>query len=284
MAVTSIRLTDGELAMTLYPRSDAQVLTLDAPGPDIRTVTEARPDDEGMVDTTTRYGSRAVSLEIQVIENPATFTDELNRFLHPGRRPYLVVADDEWSTERRLMLRSEDWSGPLSADNAPFYRRLLVQWRAPDGVWEASEEVQQPVGVDVSSRVGRTYPRTYPYSYAPTTAGGAQEVVNVGNTPSHMVARLYGPVTAPVLTNETTGQSVVFDSALVLGSGEYVEISTRNRTAFLNGDVLVSRLGHINFGANSWWQLQAGVQRIRYTGASPSAGARAVLLYRPSWL
>jgi hypothetical protein len=284
MAVTGIKLVDGAREMVLYPRADINVLRVDAPGPDVRAVTESRTDDDGTVDTTSRHGSRAVSIELQAIANPEAVEDELSAWLHPSLRPYLVVSNDARSQDRRLLLRSESWAPPLSADEPPFYRRILVQWRAPDGAWEAVDETELIISPDIPSRTGRTYPRTYPYSYEPTTASGSPSTVNVGTAPSHFIGRLYGPITAPRLIHVSTGLEIAFKSDLTLGAGEYVEVNTRSKTAFLNGDVQVSRLGHIDFDVNTWWRLQGGSQAIRYTGTDPSGNARAVLFYRPAWM
>lgn len=285
MAVTGMRLVDGDLSLTLYPRDDVQILSLDVPAPDARAVVRMRPDDDGTTDTSARFGSRPVALELQVIERPAAFVDALTRYLHPARRPYLYLADDEWSAERRIKLRTETWSAPMTSAEAPFYRKILAQWRAPDGVWEAAEETQLIVGVDIPSSIGMSFPMAFPAVFAATTAGGAQQTTNTGSAPSHFKARLYGPITAPRLINASTEQEIVFTDSLVLGAGDYVEVDTRNRTAWLNSNVLISRLGHVDFFApNEWWPLQGGVQRVRYTGTTPGAGARAVLYYRPAWL
>lgn len=284
MAVTSVRLVLGTRQLVLYPRDDVQVLGIDAPGPDARVVTEHRPDDDGMIDTTGRHGSRSVSLELQVIEDPRAVEDALSAWLHPALRPYLVVSDDGWAQDRQIMVRYEDYSPPISAEEAPFYRRILIQWRAPNGVWEATDESQLIVSPDIPSRVGRTYPRVYPLAYEATTASGAPSTINVGTAPSHFIGRLYGPVTGPQLIHVSTGLVISFKADLVLGAGEYVEVNTRERTAFLNGDVAIGRLEHIDFDTNSWWRLQGGAQAIRYTGTNPSGNARAVLFYRPAWI
>jgi hypothetical protein len=40
----------------------------------------------------------------------------------------------------------------------------------------------------------------------------------------------------------------------------------------------------IDFSANTWWQLQPGLQYLRYVGTDSSPGSQAVIYYRPVWL
>lgn len=284
--LTSVKLVDGDREMVLMPRQDQGVYVqgLDVPSPEVRAVTENRTDDDGEVDETELFGSRACSLELLVTEQPRLVEDELSRFLHPRSRPYLVVKDDEWAQARRLRLRVAQWSAPLTVELPRSARRIQAQWQAPDGVWEAADLVTETISADMPGTAGRTYPRAYPYAYPATLAAGASVIVNDGGTPSHYTARLYGPCVGPRLTNETTGETIAFTADLVLGAGEYVEISTRDRTAYLNGNSALSRLNVIDFDVTSWWRVEPGEQQVRYAPAVVFAGAAAVIDYRPAWL
>jgi hypothetical protein len=86
------------------------------------------------------------------------------------------------------------------------------------------------------------------------------------------------------LINDLTGEEIAFTSDLVLAAGEYVEIDTRAKTARLLSSVTASRLSYIDFSTNSWWQIQRGIQQIRYAATDPTAGSQAVITYRPVWL
>lgn len=286
MAVTSASIVDGDREMILYPRLDdgLVLLGIDAPGPAIRAVTTPRPDDDGEDDTTALYGATSCAIRLLATATPAAWVDELGSYMHPASRPYLVVADDEWAQVRRLRLRSENWSKPLSAEQAPTQRTILAQWRAPDGAWEGDDEATVTLGSDIASSVGFSFPITFPLALAATSSGGALQTTNVGNAPAHIVARLYGPCSAPQLINDTTGEAITFTTDLVLGPGDYVEVSTRDKTAYLLSDTSASRLSMIDFSANTWWQLRSGPQSLRYVGTDSSTGSQAVIYYRPVWL
>lgn len=284
--LTDVRLVDGDREMVLLPRQDDGVFLqkLGAPSPDIRAVAEARTDDDGERDSTLLHGARACSIELLVTEGARAFEDEISRYLHPRNRPYLVVTDDEWAQTRRLRLRSDQFDWPQGVDLPRQMRRVQVQWKCPDGVWEADELAFEDVNADIPSSTGRSYLRSYPRTYATTLSTGASTITSLGALPSHFVARLYGPCQAPRLTNETTGEVVGFTSALTLGPGEYVEIDTRERTAYFLSLTTQSRLGSVDFAATSWWRIEPGDQQVRYSADSASAGAMAVIEYRPAWL
>jgi hypothetical protein len=282
--LTSVRLVNGDLEMVLLPRTGLRLTGLDVPFPAVREVTEERTDDDGEIDDTALHGATSCTLEIAADQTPAAFETELGRFLHPRSRPYLVVADDEWSGERRLRLRVSQFSGPRGVDLPRRMRRMQAQWRVPDGLWESATEVEETVGADVPTSDGISFPIAFPVEFASSTASGALQVGNSGTTPSHFTARLYGPCVGPSLVNETTGEEITFTDDLTLGAGEYVEIDTRDRTAYLLSMTSADRLTYIDFAATSWWRIEPGDQTIRYAPTGVTGPAVAVITYRPAWL
>lgn len=287
MAPTSVTLVDGSTSMVLLPRQDDSVWlgALDVPSPGMREVSEPRADDDGEDDTTSKHGSRGATVELLVGANPRAIEDELAAFLQPDARPYLVVEDDEWTLARRLRLRVDQWSAPLTADLPSNIRKIQAQWKCPDGIWEAAEEVLVPdLSADIPSHIGLTFPVTFPATFAGTLATGAYTVNNPGTRPAWFTVRMYGPCTAPSLVNETTGEEITFTSSLVLGAGDYVDVNVRDRSAYLLSDTSQSLLGYVDFAATTWWRLARGDQSLRYAPASASAGAVAQIIYRPAWL
>ncbi|WP_242890285.1 phage distal tail protein [Actinomadura litoris] len=284
--LTSVRLVDGAREMNLLPRQDQGVYLqgLDAPMPSVREVAEDRTDDDGSRDTTSLFGARACSIELLVTSGARAVEDELSRFLHPRSRPYLVVEDDEWSQPRRLGLRVDQFSAPLGVDLPRRARKIQAQWKCPDGVWEAADLASSTVGADVVEQVGFSLPFSLPFSLVTTVSTGAATIGNVGAVPSHLVARLYGPCSGPSLRNETTGEEITFLPTLALAVGEYVEIDTREQTAYLLSMSTASRLNYIDFAQTSWWRLEPGDNEIRYAPSGVTGAAAAVIEYRPAWL
>lgn len=290
--ITRARLIDGQREMALYPRDGVEPQSLTVGFPDVREVSEPRTDDDGVRDSTQLFGARAVALEMVMYEDPAAIAvtiDELKTFLHPRLRPYLYITDDGWPIgERRIRLRADQLSEPYTGYVSSVQRQVQTQWKAPDGVWEAVDLVSVTINADVEDAGGLSFPITFPIAWTATQATGASVVTNLGGIPSHFVARLYGPCSGPELTNDTTGETIKFtggDDGLTIAAGDYVEIDTRERTAYLLSMTDASRLSDLDYTVTSWWRLEPGDNQIRYhpaDGAGP--GSAAVIDYRPAWL
>lgn len=287
---TGVRLVDGSRELVLHPSLDYVPQRLTVGSPAMREVTEDRTDDDGERDTTTLFGGRAVSLELVVVDERAStevLLDQVKRFLHPRSRPYLHVTDDGWGGERRIRLRVDQWDEPYEGYAASHSRPVQFQWKAPDGVWEAAASTSVTVSADISQAVGLSFPVTFPVAFTATQAAGAAMVDSPGSVPSHFTARLYGPCVGPRLVNQTTGEEITFVDSLSLAAGDYIEVNTRDRTAYLtvNGSASqVSRLNSVDFTVTSWWRLEPGTQVVRYAPPLADAGAAAVIDYRACWL
>lgn len=287
--ITGLRLIDGDNELDLYPGIDGiepQNLTLGSP--DSREVASVRTDADGSQDTTKHFGSRAVSLSLMLYEDPAQIAvllDEIAAYLHPASRPYLYVTDDGWAQERRILLRTDQWSAPYTGYASSLQRAVQLQWKAPDGVWEDTTQVTTVVPVDAPSTAGLPMPAVMPATFNAGTGAGARIFTNTGTVPLQWSARLYGPCTAPRLANETTGEAIVFKTSMVLNAGDYLDIDSRARTVLLLGDSSNSRLADVDYSQSTWWTLAVGDNQIRYNPATlPSAGAYAEFYTRTQWL
>lgn len=282
--LTSVTLVDGTRSMSLVPREGLRLQGMDVPMPAPREVVEERTDDDGEDDDTELFGGASCTLEILATQTPAGFVEELGRFLHPRSRPYLVVADDEWAQQRRLQLRVSQFGKPRTIDLPRHMRKIQAQWKVPDGVWESVDLVEETINADVAITGGRSYPETYPRTYTTTTSTGAAQISNAGNAPAHHITRLYGPCVGPRLVNETLGEEITFTDSLTIAAGDYVEIDTRNKTAYLLSNTTAPRLSFLDFEVSDWWQIEPGDQSVRYAPTSISGAAAAVITYRPAWI
>ena len=284
--ITSARLVDGSRQMQLLNRADIAKLELDVPLPVMVEDVEQRTDSDGTDDHTAIHGSRAVSMAFRALDDGLdAVIAELGAFMHPGMRPYLHVANTEWiDGERRLRLRAAQGGAPVAGPLYPYARDVQVQWVAPSGVWEASRETEFAVNADAGT-AGRVYPMQTPRTYPPAMSAGLTLHANPGSTFSHQVTRLYGPCVGPRLTNETTGETLSFTSELQLAAGDYLEVDTANRTAFLLSDRDASRLNYLDFLTSKWWRLAPGLNQIRYHPLGEvDAGCAAYVTYTPAWL
>ena len=290
MSLTSVRLTLGDVEVSLFDAADRfrrdlilQKMTFGSPA--VRESVTPRTDADGVHDVTARHGARSVAIELKVFDTPAALVDQLNRLLHPRSRPHLVVDDDEWSGgPRRMMLRSDQWTSPLEL-TSDYVRDVALTWTAPSGVWEAASPTEVTVIATAEAQSGVRFPIKFPLVFSGTTGTGQTIVVNPGTSWSDQVVRLYGPCVGPRWHNDTTGEVLAFTDALVIPAGEYVELNTRDRTAYYLSDPNADRLGLLDFESSTWWQIPPGESTLRYAPISGvDAGCVAALSFRPAHL
>lgn len=288
--ITSVKLVDGSSEFVFQDPSlgnndDVTWTHLNVGSPEIRKSVTNRVSSDGTYDRTKYHGARAVTLECRLASSPAAKVDYLSRFLHPSRRPELVVTDDDWHpSARRIVLVSDQWTPADLTHTSSWFRDVSLQWTAPLGVWEGFE--LHEYSVDLSSgSLGRSYPLVSPRVYPATGSVGVFQFDNPGNGRSDWVARLYGPCVGPRLTNDATGEAVVFFSSLTLNDNEYIELSSADLTAYAMSNQSLSRLHHLDFAESSWWKVEPGLNMIRYNPTSGvDDGCRAEFEFRPTWL
>jgi Siphovirus-type tail component, C-terminal domain len=303
LAVTSITLADPtqSLSSVIFPRAGIATTSLEVE-PAVRAVTEDRVAGHGAVDSTAYLSAASVVLNLLLYGDgitdgtglgigQAAFLDEIGPMLNPGKRPVLIVTDSDWpQTEgRQITLRLDSM---LKARSDPTNWAVQVNWAAPNGVWEdaSTTELDVPVtlpsttGLIITNTTGLHISATNGLDMPPTSAPGEFSASNPGNLPSQWTGSLYGPAIGPKVANDTVGLALEFTDDVVLQAGDYVALDSAARSAFLNGDPGSSLLSNINFSTSTWFQLQPGTNTLRYYPTSGSAGAEAVLVYRPSWL
>ncbi|GAA0853516.1 hypothetical protein ACFQVD_26420 [Streptosporangium amethystogenes subsp. fukuiense] len=110
-------------------------------------------------------------------------------------------------------------------------------------------------------------------------AGDTVQAINAGNTATHPVVRMPGPITDPVLVNAATGRTIAF--AATVADGKQLVINTDKGTATVDGDSVMSTLTGSSAPVADW-VLAPGANPITYTAASGNASL--TLLYRDAWI
>jgi hypothetical protein len=78
---------------------------------------------------------------------------------------------------------------------------------------------------------GRTYDKTYSYTYgSSSTPGGVLTATNQGDSPAYPVFTIVGPVNFPTITNVTTGQQFQVNAVIGAGSQVIVDANTGSVT------------------------------------------------------
>ncbi len=134
-----------------------------------------------------------------------------------------------------------------------------------------------PLPADASPGAG--YKREY--ALLPIDGGGTSlGVVNGGTQETYPVTILYGPMTNPVYTNESTGQEMVWTD-LDLLAGDYLKIDHASGEVLLNGSTLFeSGLDLVN---TDFWPLISGANVVGLIPFSAGPGAGAVIYWRDAF-
>lgn len=131
---------------------------------------------------------------------------------------------------------------------------------------------------------GLTAPLTAPVTVAGKTIGGRETLVNEGKTASYAVFRIDGPVPEPrIVLTGSDGVQQVIDFDLTLQSGQWLDIDTRKRTAFLNGLPEANQRGRAEWTMREF-PLDPGSTTLRFFAADYEADALLTTHRRHAWL
>lgn len=150
-----------------------------------------------------------------------------------------------------------------------------VQFLATDPTWYSATLSSQVMNLSVAPS-GRGFDKSFDYGWGGTATAGAYTITNLGGAPTKPTLTLTGPLTNPVLTNETTGEEL--ELTYTLGVGEELTVDFDAATIMLNGTA--SR--YYAKSAGSFWEIVPGDNIIRLSAQSGSGAA--TLEWRDAWL
>ncbi len=170
-------------------------------------------------------------------EDRTAWADEIERV----KEAFTVPLGTEEST---IVVRTRDTTklafGTVSARQIPmdyqysyYGARLTIQFECSDprlySLGENSVFISTPsIVVD-----GLEYPLVYPLDYGEEPTPNSLFVLNDGTAPSPVTLNFSGPMTNPMLINQTTGERLGFD--IVLTVDDILSVNTRLGTVLLNG-------------------------------------------------
>jgi len=126
-----------------------------------------------------------------------------------------------------------------------------------------------------TATTGRSYNKSYNYSYGAPITPNQTTCTNVGNRDTPVTFIMTGPVTNPTIINDTDGVSLRF--IISLSATEVLTVNTQYHTAYVNGlsrrDTLVEP---------NWFFLHKGDNLIRYL-ADSSGSSTLEVQFRSAW-
>jgi Phage tail protein len=253
---------DGGPVLDLDATELLRITEVDWGYPEIREVSDPRPQADGTIDRTAHFGARVVTLtgklaiDWQSAGRRQQAMNALAPFLRPGARPWLYSRFDDGRV-RRILLRADQFSRPQVAN----VQDVSLSFKSPTGVLEDENEQQVRVVPEVTS-LGREYDLVFDRVY-PFGLGTGVLATNAGPVSADWVARIFGPCRAPAIVNVSTGETVSL-AGLSLAAGQFVEVDSRAHTVLADGRPDSSRWNTVDFVATTWWQLPPGTSTLRF--------------------
>jgi len=290
-------LTLGDRTLPLEDDTAGYVCTeLDLGYPEVREVVNNRPDQDGVDDRTRLAGSRAITADIRASGGTMT-VDEIGAafgpYMIPNARPQLhYVLERPGAPERFATVRAVDYSWAISGKRL---REIHLAWVAAYPYVSGAKLNTVVAMAGASVTPGRVYPLTFNRIYPP--GGGAPstgEIRSDGDVVVRPLLRIYGPATNPVVTLQpTTGADpsgpparIVFVAGFIIGSGEWIDVDTNAKTAFLNGDPTQSVMAQVDWGGSVWPVLPTlpYYTWLSMTGDSTSATTQVQAIWYDGYL
>lgn len=165
----------------------------------------------------------------------------------------------DWDTARRLGMTSAQFL--MFAEDPRIYTNLL-------------QSITIAYGGD--SGLGLAFSAGFNIDFGGGATPAGSNVTNSGNRATPVVFTITGPVTNPIIFNNTTSNAMRF--TIVLGAADTLTIDTGNRTVYLNGNQ--NRRNTLT--TPDWFLLEPGVNSITYAGLS-GTGSTLNIQFRSAW-
>lgn len=253
--------------------------------PETRTVMSNRTFTNGAIDRTRFYGARTVALNITLdgsVQSCSRLRDRLAAYLRPFRRVEYRFIEPGDDRERRMLLRGAQGGVPIAH---PRFNKMAVSFVCPDGVIEGVDEKIITLYPGADTEFGRSYDLTFDRVYPNSPTIGTRLITNDGTEDAHWRARIYGAMTDPVLSldSDQIDFSGNLGAGLSLSAGQPLTIDSRERAAYLDGNVSTPALQFVDFTNTTWWTIPPGTHQLRIDAASFDSQASVVLVYRDCW-
>lgn len=249
-------------------------------GPEVRESSEDFVQGDGGIHSDFYFGRRPITLS--GIMDPNSFGVDRNRMINRLTEATNAMRNDavlSWTASGGLpvQIRVRRQNSPrISGGRLKQFQISLVA--ADPRIYGEAINIGQ-VAAGASTSAGFTSPLLSPLSSGASPVG--QLIVqNLGNAGAPPIITIYGPITNPVVKNQTTGDQLAF--TYTLAATERLEIDSSQRTITLNGTT--NRYSALDFVNSTWWDLQPGNNDIRFSATSFTSPASLVILWNHAWI
>jgi hypothetical protein len=156
------------------------------------------------------------------------------------------------------------FSAPIDVNYQHGRVDIATEWSCPDGLLYDNSIIIASVGLP-NPTSGATFPATFDLTFG-SSSGGSFQMDNTGSYPTSPYFTVSGPVSYPIITNQTTGQRIKLN--IILGPSEMLGIDCQSGTITLNGTA--NRNNKVDI-TTEFFQLLPGINTISFASADSTA-------------
>lgn len=236
--------------------------------PPIRRLTERGPQQHGVTDVGFRLDARPITLVLGMLARDESRYHDRRRDLLRIFRPSTSVIKLRWTLAngevRQLdcyatgglpMTLSERANRAHAGGFLGFYQRLPVALYAPDPLFY--DPTQVTVTIEDADFAGLEVPMAVPLVVGPGSLDETATINYAGDWDEYPVIRINGPITNPVITNATTGETIDLTGASI-AAGDYYDVDLRYGFKTVKDQDGTSRINYLTTDSDlGTWHLKA---------------------------
>lgn len=140
---------------------------------------------------------------------------------------------------------------------------ISTEWSCPDGLLYDNVIISGQCGLP-NPTAGATFPATFNMTFG-SSSGGSFQMDNTGEYTTAPFFTITGPVSYPIISNQTTGEQIKLN--IVLGAGDKLAIDCQSGTVSLNG---VNRNNTVDI-STTFFGLLPDINTIGFASADSAA-------------
>ena len=241
--------------------------------------------DDGALAGHDRLQARHVLLGFVLVgDTPADYDSLVRSLQNATVRQDADLALLLFNSTRLLNVRPQRRGIVYEADRLARTGSAVVEFKADDPRVYDATLTQVSTGLAAVSG-GMTFNATFPLTFGATGGGGTVSLTNAGNYPTPLTFSLAGPVTNPIIDNQTTGLTLSF--LITLGGSDTLVIAnagTSKASIVLNGTA--SRRNALIQGSAPLQQfgLAPGTSTFRYRNNGAFTASTCQISARSAWV
>jgi len=251
--------------------SPYQILDVDGLGlPELRVQDDNRGYNDGMFSGRDFLSGRTLTFTLNIFgdavrnaqQNLALFNQAMIPQTSGTTALYFQLAPTD--TTKVLYARVRSRRVLVDPDYTYGFIRVQVTMFAPNPKYY--DQTSTTGSISPVAPAGRSYNRTYNMTFGGGTNASALTIVNSGTWTTYPTVTITGPITNPILTNQTTNQSLAV--TVILQATDSLVLDLENKNVLLNG----SPVRNLLTGSSQWFGASPGSTVFALTGTAFTAG------------